>query len=130
MADVDAAAGTRDARQVADGRFLSAVLQVAAEAELAFLFLGLVIRDVALLLEDAGNLGLQLGSRYIQLLVTCPDCIPDARQKIGYWVGQTHSFSFIPRSSACCRKPAGMPTTVISCQFSVVSQRQIGRAHV
>jgi len=32
--------------------------------------------------------------------VTRPDCIPDPRQKIGYWVGQTHSFSFIPRSSA------------------------------
>jgi hypothetical protein len=29
-----------------------------------------------------------------------PDGIPDARQKICYWVGQTHSFSFIPRSSA------------------------------
>jgi hypothetical protein len=30
--------------------------------------------------------------------MTRPDCIPDPRQKIGYWVGQTHSFSFIPRS--------------------------------
>jgi hypothetical protein len=30
--------------------------------------------------------------------MTRPDRIPDPRQKIGYWVGQTHSFSFIPRS--------------------------------
>jgi hypothetical protein len=30
--------------------------------------------------------------------VARPDRIPDARQKIRYWVGQTHSFSFIPRS--------------------------------
>jgi hypothetical protein len=32
--------------------------------------------------------------------MTRPDRIPDPRQKIRYWVGQTHSFSFIPRSSA------------------------------
>jgi hypothetical protein len=30
--------------------------------------------------------------------MTRPDRIPDPRQKICYWVGQTHSFSFIPRS--------------------------------
>jgi hypothetical protein len=30
--------------------------------------------------------------------MTRPDRIPDPRQKIRYWVGQTHSFSFIPRS--------------------------------
>ena len=72
--------------------------KVHAENQPAFLFLGFVVRDIALLLEDAGNLGLQLRSRNIQLLMTRPDCVPDARQKIGYWVGQTHSFSFIPRS--------------------------------
>jgi hypothetical protein len=32
--------------------------------------------------------------------MTRPDCIPDARQKICYWIRKTHSFSFIPRSSA------------------------------
>jgi hypothetical protein len=30
--------------------------------------------------------------------MTRTDCIPDSRQKICYWVGQTHSFSFISRS--------------------------------
>jgi hypothetical protein len=30
--------------------------------------------------------------------MTRPDRIPDPRQKICYWVGQTHSFSFISRS--------------------------------
>ncbi len=93
---------------------VSAVLQVHAENQLAVFFLGLVVRDVALFLEDAGNLGLQLRSRHIQLLMTRPDRIPDPRQKICYWVGQTHSFSFIPRSLRRWRKPAGMLTTASS----------------
>ena len=97
-ANVDTAPRARDARQVADRRFRAAVLQLDAQHKPAFFFLGLVVRDVALFLEDAGNLGLQLGSRHIQLLMTRPDRIPDPRQKICYWVGQTHSFSFIPRS--------------------------------
>ena len=93
---------------------VSAVLEVHAQDQLAFLFLGLVVRNVALFLENAGNLGLQLRSRHIQLLMAGPDGIPDARQKICYWVGQTHSFSFIPRSSGLTRrKPAGM------CYYSV-----------
>ena len=32
--------------------------------------------------------------------MTRPDRIPNTRQKICYWIGQTHSFSFIPRSPA------------------------------
>src|ERR1019366_6849545 len=120
-ADIDAAAGTRDARQVADGRLCAAVLQVHAQNLPALFFLGLVIRDVALFLENAGNLGLQLRSGNIQLLMAGPDRIPNTRQKICYWVGQTHSLSFIPRSPAR-REPAGMFTTVVSSQFSVLSK--------
>jgi hypothetical protein len=54
--------------------------------------------------------------------MTRPDRIPDPRQKIGYWVGQTHSFSFIPRSlplfGRTCRN------AYYSDQFSVVSGQQ------
>src|SRR6202012_5561910 len=97
--------------QIADGGFRAGVLQVHAEDSLAFLVLGLEVGDVALFLEDAGNLGLQLRSRYIQLLVAGTDRIPDARQKIGYWISQTHSFSFIPRSLAIFENQSGMVTT-------------------
>src|ERR1039458_1282917 len=124
-ADIHSAARTRDARQVADGCFGAAVLQVHAQHRLAFLFLGLVVRDIPLLLEDAGNLGLQLRSRNIQLLMARPDCIPDPRQKICYWVSQTQSFSFIPRSLPVLVAPSsgrtrGNVTTVVSDQSSKV----------
>jgi hypothetical protein len=63
--------------------------------------------------------------------MTRPDRIPDPRQKICYWVGQTHSFSFIPRSLPALiarlpGEPAGMPTTVISSQLSAISERLFG----
>src|ERR1700722_18708180 len=119
-ADVDAAAGTRDARQVADGRFSAAILQVHAEDELAFLFLCLVVGDVSLFFQNAGDLGLQLRGRNIQLLMAGPDGVPDARQKICYWVGQTHSFSFIPRSSAIAETCRNV-STVNSGQWTVIS---------
>src|SRR5579862_1724633 len=107
-ANVNAAAGTRDTGKVADRGFVvCAVLQVHAKNVAAVLFGRLVVRDVALFLEDAGNFCLQLGGRNIQLLVTRTDRIANTRQKVCYWIGQTHRFSFIPRSSAQ-RKPAGM----------------------
>jgi hypothetical protein len=50
-----------------------------------------------------------------------PDGIPDARQKICYWVGQTHSFSFIPRSSAVAETSGNVfEFSVRSSWFSVV----------
>src|SRR6185312_2882207 len=99
-AHVNAATGTRNARQITDGSFRAAVLEVHAQHQPAILVLRFIVRDVALLLEDAGDLGLELRCRNIELLMTRPDGIPDARQKIRYRVTQTHSFSFIPRSSA------------------------------
>jgi hypothetical protein len=37
------------------------------------------------------------------------DGIADARHEIGYWVGQTHSLSFTPRSlRLLAEEPAGM----------------------
>src|SRR5271165_5124591 len=100
-ADVDAAAGTGNAGKVADGGFIvRAILEVHAKNRAAIFFHRLVVRDVALFLQDAGDLGLQLGGRNIQLLVTRANRVANAGQKICYWIGQTHRFSFIPRSSA------------------------------
>src|ERR1035438_6395005 len=52
-------------------------------------------------------------------LLTRPDRIPDPRQKICYWVGQTHSFSFIPRSPTVLMGTSG--NACYSDQWSVVS---------
>jgi len=57
--------------------------------------------------------------------MTRPDRIPDPRQKIRYWVGQTHSFSFIPRSSVRRGGPETCGNVYYSCQSSVVSFQQI-----
>src|SRR5271154_912686 len=100
-ADVNAAARTGNAREVADRSFVvRAVLEIHAKNGAAILFGRLVVRDVALFLEDAGDFGLQLRGRNIQLLVTRANRVTNAGQKICYWIGQTHRFSFIPRSSA------------------------------
>jgi hypothetical protein len=34
--------------------------------------------------------------------VTRTDGIADACQEVGYWIGEIHSFSFIPRSLGVC----------------------------
>jgi hypothetical protein len=61
-AEVHTAAGTRYALQITDDSLIVwAVLQVNAENLHAILFGRLVVRDVAFFLEDAGNLGLELG---------------------------------------------------------------------
>ena len=98
-AKVHAATGTRNALQVADDSLVvGAVLQVHAQHLQAVLFGRLVVGDVALFLQDAGDLGLQLGGGHVKLLVARADGVADARQKVGYWIGEVHSFSFIPRS--------------------------------
>jgi len=110
-ANVHAAAGTRDALQVADRRLVvGAVLQVHAENPLTVLLGRLVVGDIALVLEDAGDLRLELRSRNIKLLVTGPDGVADTGQKVCYWIGEVHSFSFISRSLAdvARREPAKM----------------------
>src|ERR1700746_1298107 len=54
--DVDTAAGTRDTGEVANrGLVVRAVLKVHAKNGAAVLFGRLVVRDVALFLEDAGD---------------------------------------------------------------------------
>src|SRR6202167_3328880 len=96
-ADIYTASGARNAREVADSGFVvGAVLEVHTQHGTAILFRRLVVGDVAFFLEDAGNLGLQLRGRNIQLLVARTDGVADARHKVGYWIGQTHSLSSTP----------------------------------
>src|ERR1700733_5219443 len=102
-AEVNAAAGARDAGEVADRCFVvCAIFQVNAQHVAAILFRGLVVGDIALFLQDAGDLGLQLGGRNVELLVPRADGIADAGKEVCYRIGQTHRFSFIPRS--LCRE--------------------------
>src|ERR1700679_2949872 len=70
LADVHAAAGTRNALQIADRRLIiRAILQVHTQHLLTILFGGLVVGDITLLFQDAGNLRLQLGGRGVELLM-------------------------------------------------------------
>src|SRR5579875_321550 len=58
-ADVNAAARTRNARQITNGGFVvGPVLEINAQYRVPVFLSGLVVRDVALFLEDAGNLRL------------------------------------------------------------------------
>src|SRR5262249_51752975 len=56
----------------------------------AVLFRRLEVRDVALLFQDAGNLQLQLGSRYIHFLVARLNGVSDSRQHVCDRIGQPH----------------------------------------
>jgi hypothetical protein len=53
-----------------------------------------------------------------------PDGIPDARQKICYWVGQTHSFSFIPRSLTTARTCGNACSSFQTLAFSLFCFRR------
>src|SRR6185437_2330798 len=109
LADVHTAAGARNALQVADDSLIvRAVLQVNAQLLLAVLLDRLVVGNVALLLEDAGNLCLQPRGRNVELLVTRTVRVADAGQKICYWIGQIHRLPFTPRSLLHSGEPAGM----------------------
>jgi hypothetical protein len=67
-AKINSATGTGDALQIADdGLIVGAILKINADNLHAVLFGRLVVRDVALLLEDAGNLAFELGGSFILL---------------------------------------------------------------
>src|SRR5271165_2425029 len=99
MPDIHAATGPRDALQVRDGRrIVGAVFQVHAQ-DPAALFLGrLEVRDVALFLQNAGHLDLELGVGNVHLLVARLDGVTNTRQKIRNRVGQTHALRLLKSS--------------------------------
>src|SRR5579871_1676262 len=94
-ANVDAAARAGYALDVTDdGLVVRAVLQIDAE-DFGSCFLGrLIVCDVAFFLEDASDLRLQTRRGHVKLLMASADGVADTRQKVCYWVGQIHSFSF------------------------------------
>src|SRR6185369_4655651 len=98
VADVNAAAGTRDAIQLADRSLVViAVLQVDTDDLLSVFFHRLEVADVAFFLQDAGEFELQFVSRNVHLLVTGLNRIANPCQKICYGIGQTHRFLLLNR---------------------------------
>ena len=90
---------TRNALQIANHSLVvRTVLQVHAQHLLPIFLGSLVVGDVALFLQNAGNLGLQLRSRSVQLLVAGTVRVADTCKKICYGIGEVHRFPFIPRS--------------------------------
>src|SRR4051794_21996293 len=113
--DVMALPGARDALEAGDGRAtLVGVLERHAD-QLARVVgggrLDLEVANVALLLEDAGHLALELAGRDLDLLVRGGDAVAHAGEEIGYRVGHRHritrSSSSCPARSRCARARAG-----------------------
>src|SRR5580698_1970759 len=108
LANVHTATRARDALQVADDRLVvRAVLQVYAQNALAAFLDWLVVGDVALFLEDAGDLRLKPRGWNVELLVTRTVCVANTGQKICYWIGQIHRLPFTPRSLLRLRRTCG-----------------------
>src|SRR5262249_23991912 len=95
LARVDTAAGLGHPLQVGDDPFAApAVLQLDHEGIEAFAFLDVVVRDVALLLEDASDLLLQAGGRHLGLLVQRLVGVADAREHVCDRIGQ-HGYQLL-----------------------------------
>src|SRR5690348_7130127 len=71
----------RHARQVGDGGFITvAVLQINPQNLVALLLHRLEVGDVALFLENAGDLQLQLGGGHVHFLVPRADGVANPRE--------------------------------------------------
>src|SRR5262245_57025818 len=83
LAAVDAAAGTADALQVGDDPLhAGAVLEEDAQVALLVVLAQLEVGDVALVLEDAGDLHLQLGAGHVHLAELGADSVPDPGEQV------------------------------------------------
>src|ERR1700722_8192237 len=123
-AKIDSAARTGDALQIADdGLVVGAIRKINADDLHAVLFGRLVVRDVAFLFEDAGNLALELGGWDVEFLVARTDRVANAGQEVGYWISEVHSFSFIPRSltSVSRKNQRGCLFQVVHPDFCITS---------
>src|SRR5438876_6360195 len=90
LARVDAASRLRHALQVGEHALAAAaVLQLDDELCVrAFAVRDVIVADVALLLEDAGDLDLQLRARHLRAIVQRLVGVADAREHVGDWIGQ------------------------------------------
>src|SRR6476661_7125309 len=109
LARVDTAAGLGHALEVGDDPLAApAVLQLDDQGIEALALLHVEVRDVALLLEDAGDALLETGGRHLGILVQRLVGVADPGEHVGYWVGQhlvTSSIWSCPESrpGAPCR---------------------------
>src|SRR5215472_7426068 len=106
---VNPAAGAGNPLHFRDRGFIvAAVLQIDAHDLVSVFFRCLEVRDVALFLQNAGNLQLQLGSGNIYLLVTRINRIANARQHVCDRIGQPHRLLLLepPVRSAPSGEPA------------------------
>src|SRR5262249_38417850 len=91
LAAIDPAAGPAHPLEVGDDPLHArTVLEVHAENSLLAVLGGLEVRDVALVLEDAGDLHLQLGGGHIDLGELGPDSVPDPGQQVRDGIGHVH----------------------------------------
>ncbi len=95
---------------------------------MALFFRRLEVRDIALFLQDAGNLRLQLGNWYVHLLVPCADRVADARQHVCDRIGQPHRLLLLKAARSlrvqrrtCQQLDFGHSFSVVSYQWSVKS---------
>src|SRR4029079_8584307 len=89
LARVDTAAGLRDPLEVGDDPLAApAVLQLDDQGIEALALLHVEVRDVALLLEDAGDALLETGGRHLGMLVQRLVGVADSGEHVGYRIGQ------------------------------------------
>src|SRR6476661_10015922 len=108
---VDTAAGLGHPLEVGDDPLAApAVLQLDDQGIEALALLHVEVRDVALLLEDAGDALLETGGRHLGMLVQRLVGVADPGEHVGYWVGQhlvTSSIWSCPESRPGAPGPAG-----------------------
>src|SRR5581483_365179 len=108
LAGVDPPARLGHALETAEHTLTAApVLQLDDERRVRAGFRHVVVADVALLLEDAGNLDLELGGRHLGAVLQRLVGVADAREHVGDGIGE-HLLS-PTRSSSSCRgsRPGG-----------------------
>src|SRR2546425_591513 len=119
LARIDTAAGLRHPLEVGDDPLAApAVLQLDDQGIEAFALLDVEVRDVSLLLEDAGNALLEAGGRHLGSLVQRLVGVADACEHVGDWIGQhrvTSSISSCRESRPDVRGPAGRSGTGRTC---------------
>src|SRR5262249_10569012 len=91
LAAIDPAAGLADPLEIRDHPLhAGAVLEVHPQQALLPVVATLVVRDVALVLEDAADLGLELAGGHVHFEQLGPDRVADPGQHVSDRVGHVH----------------------------------------